>query len=199
MSLTLIPQSGFCAMPWKNGGGTTIEIAASPHGAGLDRFDWRVSMARVEGSGPFSVFEGIDRCLCVLSGAGIVLKPFGRGHVTLTQYSPPYAFPADLALKADVLDGPITDLNVMTRRGRARAFVSRLIGTQPLVFTGMADVTLMLLQTDCHAVSGNLTIEAGSGDVLRLDGRGSSCTVSARDASSPLSLFLIELWQTAQG
>jgi len=35
--------------------------------------------------------------------------------------------------------------------------------------------------------------------VLRLDGRGSSCTVSARDASSPLSLLLIELWQTAQG
>lgn len=198
MSLTLLPQSGFSVMPWKNGGGTTIEIAVSPHGAGLDDFDWRVSMARVEGSGPFSRFADIDRCLCVLGGAGIVLKPLERGSVTLTQDSPPYVFPADLALDADVPDGPITDLNVMVRRGRARSFVSRMHGTQSLTVSGMADVTLMLLSTDTRAVCGATVMSAQSGDVLRLDGRDVSCTLEAQDASVPLGLILIELWQTAQ-
>ena len=198
MSLTLIPQSGFSVMPWKNGGGTTIEIAVSPHGAGLDDFDWRVSMARVEGSGPFSRFAEIDRCLCVLSGAGIVLKPQGRGSVTLTQNSPPFAFPADLALDADVPDGPITDLNVMVRRGRARSFVSRLHSTQPLTISGMADVTLMLLQTDAQAVCGETVLAARGGDMVRLDGRDTSCTLTARETSAPLSLTLIELWQTVR-
>jgi len=50
-------------MPWKNGGGETVEIAISPQGAGLADFDWRVSMATVASDGPFSVFPGIDRTL----------------------------------------------------------------------------------------------------------------------------------------
>ncbi|MBV9975040.1 MAG: HutD family protein, partial [Hyphomicrobiales bacterium] len=50
-------------MPWKNGGGETTEIIASPEGAGLDEFDWRISMARVATDGPFSRFAGVDRTL----------------------------------------------------------------------------------------------------------------------------------------
>ena len=38
-------------MPWKNGGGETTEIAVFPEHAGLSDFDWRVSMARVDGDG----------------------------------------------------------------------------------------------------------------------------------------------------
>ena len=30
MSLTLLPQSGFSVMPWKNGGGSTAEVARHP-------------------------------------------------------------------------------------------------------------------------------------------------------------------------
>ena len=41
------------AIPWKNSGGITREIAASPRGAALDTFDWRISIADVEQSGAF--------------------------------------------------------------------------------------------------------------------------------------------------
>ena len=61
-------------MPWKNGRGETVEIAISPDGAGIDDFDWRLSMARVETDGPFSLFAGIDRTLAVLEGEGIFLN-----------------------------------------------------------------------------------------------------------------------------
>ncbi|MDP3320318.1 MAG: HutD family protein, partial [Bosea sp. (in: a-proteobacteria)] len=104
-------------MPWKNGGGTTTEIVVSPEGASLSDFDWRVSMAQVDADGPFSVFIAIDRTLCVLKGKGIRLA-FGDGEaVTLDAASAPFAFAADRAVEGVLLDGPIVDLNVMSRRG----------------------------------------------------------------------------------
>ena len=53
--------------PWKNGGGSTTEIAVEPSGASLDTFAWRISVARVAADGPFSEFPGIDRTLAVLA------------------------------------------------------------------------------------------------------------------------------------
>ncbi len=64
-------------MPWKNGGGETVEIAVFPPGAGVDDFDWRISMATVASDGPFSIFPGIDRTLSILDGAGLSLKMEG--------------------------------------------------------------------------------------------------------------------------
>jgi len=103
-------------MPWKNGGGETVEIAVSPENAGLAGFDWRVSMATVATDGPFSIFPGIDRTLAILDGNGMVLDIEGSTPVLLTTASDPLAFPADIPVAARLQDGAITDLNVMTRR-----------------------------------------------------------------------------------
>jgi environmental stress-induced protein Ves len=114
------------SMPWKNGGGTTTEIARSPGGDSLADFDWRISMAHVGGDGPFSIFDGIDRSIAILAGRGMTLGVGQRGEVRLDVSSPPFAFPADLALNATLAAGPIDDFNVMTRRGRWRHLLSRL-------------------------------------------------------------------------
>ena len=87
-------------MPWKNGGGETMEIAVSPEGSGLDRFDWRVSMARIARDGPFSDFADVDRTLAILDGAGLRLAIAGRAPVELTAASAPLSFPADLPTTA---------------------------------------------------------------------------------------------------
>ena len=79
-------------MPWKNGGGVTTEIAVFPEAAGLDDFEWRLSMATVATDGPFSLFAGVDRTLAVLDGEGIVLSVDGMADATLTPASPPFAF-----------------------------------------------------------------------------------------------------------
>ena len=50
----LIPFAGLSPVPWKNGGGSTIEIAIGPPDAGFENFDWRtVAKAReaLEGIG----------------------------------------------------------------------------------------------------------------------------------------------------
>ncbi|QKD04397.1 HutD/Ves family protein [Mesorhizobium loti] len=142
--MRILRAADYRVMPWKNGGGTTTEIAVSPDGAGLDDFDWRVSMARVEGSGPFSSFAGIDRTLSVLEGEGIVLDVAGQPSARLTPASAPFAFPADLPTSAALIVGPITDLNVMTRRGRMLHSVERLAISRPEDIATGAGSTLIL-------------------------------------------------------
>ena len=84
------------AMTWKNGGGVTREVAAYPPGAGLDDFDWRVSMATVEAGGPFSVFPGVDRVLAVLEGR-LALAIDGARADRAWPGLPPLAFPGDVS------------------------------------------------------------------------------------------------------
>jgi uncharacterized protein len=114
----ILRAENYRRMRWKNGGGETAEIAVSPDSAGLDDFDWRVSMATVEASGQFSMFADVDRTLSILEGEGILLSVEGRVPIGLTSRSDPLTFPADVATSAALIAGPITDLNVMTRRGR---------------------------------------------------------------------------------
>jgi environmental stress-induced protein Ves len=105
-------------MPWKNGGGETVEIAIRPESASVENFDWRLSMATVASDGPFSSFDGVDRTLAVLEGEGIDLDIAGDPPVRLTQAAPPFTFAADVPVDARLVGGPIRDLNLMTRRGR---------------------------------------------------------------------------------
>jgi len=131
-------------MPWKNGGGETTEIIASPQGTGLDEFDWRISMARVAADGPFSRFAGIERTLCVIEGEGIALEIAGAAEVVLTQASSPFHFAGDVRVRSRLVEGPITDLNVMTRRGRWSHKVARLSPAGPRRIVSDAGVTLLL-------------------------------------------------------
>jgi environmental stress-induced protein Ves len=142
--MRILRAAEYRSMPWKNGGGVTTEIAVSPTGAGLDDFDWRVSMARVELSGPFSRFAGIDRTLAVLEGEGIVLDIAGRSPTTITRATDPLSFPADVPTAARLIGGPITDLNVMTRRGRMTHSVERLVISAPVEIRTEAGTTLIL-------------------------------------------------------
>ncbi|AEB60428.1 HutD/Ves family protein [Ectopseudomonas mendocina] len=117
MPFTLLDPTTALAMPWKNGGGTTLQLAISPAGAGLEDFAWRISSAQVAADGAFSSFPGIDRSLAVLAGNGLRLQR-EDGHVeTLHSAGAIAAFAGEEAIDAQLLDGPITDLNLMTRRG----------------------------------------------------------------------------------
>lgn len=117
-------------MPWKNGGGVTTEILAWPPAAGLDNFDWRISMAQVAAGGPFSTFPGIDRTLAVLAGS-MRLSVGDAPPVELSPLSAPYAFPGDVATEASLIHGPVLDFNVMTRRGRFRHSLRKLEFSDP--------------------------------------------------------------------
>ncbi|MES5098558.1 HutD family protein [Agrobacterium sp. BA1120] len=123
--MKILRASDYKRMPWKNGKGETVEIAVFPSNASLDDFDWRISMAAVVEDGAFSTFENVDRTLIVLDGEGILLSVEGSDPVELQPDSPPHSFAADAPTTAMLLGGPITDLNIMTRRGKATCSVTR--------------------------------------------------------------------------
>jgi environmental stress-induced protein Ves len=162
-------------MPWKNGGGTTTEIARSPESSSLDDFDWRISMARVAASGPFSRFAGVDRSIAILEGDGIVLAIDGRETARLDPCSTPFTFRGDPDVSGILVGGPIEDLNVMTRRGRFHHVLRRLD------LTGSETATLALSSETSFVVVGDgaasvrhagATYELGAREVLRIDGSG---------------------------
>lgn len=127
------------ATPWKNGGGTTREIVGQPPGAGMDSFDWRVSIATIAQAGPFSAFPGVDRVILLLDGAGVHLQGGGIDH-RLDTPGAPFAFSGDVALGCALLGGASTDFNVMVRRGRVQAEV-RMVTTAESI---SADFGLLL-------------------------------------------------------
>ncbi|MBB3018489.1 hypothetical protein FHR70_001543 [Microvirga lupini] len=117
MMASVIRNEDLVRVPWKNGGGTTAEVAAFPEGSGFDTFGWRISMADVASDGPFSLFPGIDRTLIVVEGNGIELDVEGIAY-RLDKASPKLSFSGDDITTGRLLGGPIRDLNVMTRRGQ---------------------------------------------------------------------------------
>ncbi|UGX85440.1 HutD/Ves family protein [Phyllobacterium meliloti] len=167
-------------MPWKNGKGVTTEIAVFPEGASVDSFDWRISMAKVPNSGPFSAFAGINRVLAVLEGE-MVLTVDGRPPEKLDPSCPAMAFPGDTPTSAEVLH-EVTDLNVMIRRGRYQAQLSRL---DRAVARGDGEQTFVLLRDNAQLVSGETL---GPDDVLHL---ATSETVTFE--TMPSHAWLIEI------
>ncbi|MFI5884032.1 HutD family protein [Streptomyces sp. NPDC051554] len=147
-----LPASPRTAVPWKNGGGVTREIAAWPEGAGMDAFAWRVSLAEVAADGPFSAFPEVDRTLTVVEGAGMDLTVGGERHLVNTRYVP-RDFRGDVPTDCRLLDGPVVNLNVMWRRGA---------GPTPASTTGSTTPTVAVVQ-------GRLPLSAGT-LVVALDG-----------------------------
>ncbi len=167
--MRLLKAADHVRMPWKNGGGETAEIAVHPPGTGLGGFDWRVSMATVAADGPFSRFPGIDRTLAILDGAGMDLAVGGHGLHRLTQASIPLAFPGDVPAEARLVAGPVTDLNVMTRRSACRQRVTRLSGTVPPFAAGGRWIVVVAISPSAPVVDGR-TVSLGRRDALRGEG-----------------------------
>lgn len=187
--------AGHRRMPWKNGGGVTTEIAVFPNGAGLEDFDWRVSTALVASDGPFSAFPGIDRMLTILDGEGLLLAIGDQPPVELRAGSAPFSFPADHLASARLIGGPVTDLNVMTRRGRFAHRVRRIATSAREVALPDAAISLLLCASGSVTLktSGRHVIGLDAMDMADLSGLGAGAAIEGSDAS----LFLIELLPSA--
>ncbi|MFJ9522799.1 HutD family protein [Kitasatospora sp. NPDC101801] len=172
------------AIPWLNGGGITREVAGHPAGAGLADFHWRVSLADVAQGGPFSRFEGVDRVITVVEGAGMALTVAGTEH-RLAEPFRPFAFPGDAETGCELLGGPVVDFNVMTRRGLAAAEVEVADGPRTCTVPADAVVLLVCLDGTAELVAPELRLgrydaallTAPGEQQLRVDGRTAVVTI----------------------
>lgn len=100
--------------PWRNGGGLTRELLLWP--AQPASWQLRVSVARIDRSGPFSAFPGVQRWFIVLDGAGVVLTT-AAWRLKLDAQSEPCCFDGASPPDCTLVDGPTNDLNLMCREG----------------------------------------------------------------------------------
>lgn len=174
MRVTIRKAADHRRMRWKNGMGETVEIAIHPDGADTDNFIWRVSTATVSEDGPFSVFPEIDRNLSILTGAGLTLDLAGH-RTRLDVTSAAFEFPGDRPTMAMLIDGPITDLNVMTRRGMARSWVHRHVVQDQIHLDHKGGCTLIFIAQGEVTQAGHIL---GPGDCLDIRGGSGGLTLS---------------------
>lgn len=99
--------------PWKNGLGTTREVMIHPPHASMDDFIWRLSMASVEHTGPFSHFPHRQRSLALVTGQSIELSIDGALH-TLTPTGQPITFSGDSNTIMTHCTMPALDCGIIT-------------------------------------------------------------------------------------
>lgn len=178
--VTSIPLAAQRRVPWKNGLGTTREVAASPRGAGVgERFRWRVSLAAVDRSCPFSEFHGYERTILLVSGEGFELDFAGAAPPrTLTRPLEACTFQGEWRTRCRLLGGPVEDLNVMVDRARASAAVEVVRGA--LTREVRADAVLVVVADGPGEVEvGGETHALAPGDALRIDGPSSGSSAVA--------------------
>jgi uncharacterized protein len=144
--LRVIRRASFTATPWKNGGGITHEAMRAP--AQGDAFRWRVSVAHIDASGPFSEFAQFNRKMVLLKGAGIELR-FGDGATKiLRKVGELVEFDGAIATHCELLNGSCVDLNLMVAKtDPVAARVERCI--EPVAVNASPGETVVIFPIDC--------------------------------------------------
>lgn len=146
-----LTPADYVVQPWRNGGGSTLEIAR----CGGAAFEWRVSAAGVAADGPFSAFDGCERVLVVTAGEGLVLE-FEGGRRERMRALEPLAFAGAPPPYARLVRGPVEDLGVIARSGVWRpSLQAQRLGRRALR-CALAPGELVLV----HALSGGLRARA---------------------------------------
>jgi uncharacterized protein len=119
----VVTRAQWVRSPWKNGKGVTYEIARGQLGLSADPdgvYHWRLSVAEIAEPADFSAFDGYERFLGVIEGAGITMTLPGAAVPKAIPCFGSIVFDGALAVRARPTDGLTRDINLMVLRARAR-------------------------------------------------------------------------------
>jgi len=190
MNAAHLTAKDFRTQPWKNGGGTTLELAS--HGAG-EGFAWRLSIADVARPGPFSDYAGCERTIMLVEGRGMELAFEDGECVTLGTPYRPFVFDGGRRTTFRLLDGPVKDLNLIVDRTRWRGTCTVATGG------GMSRVDFEGDWLLVYALRGATRVEADGeawdlreGELLRIDDSPrSALAVATADADAAVAVMRI--------
>ena len=142
MRLLHLPANEYRRERWRNEAGWTREIHRHPEGSA--EWQWRASIAEIDHDAPFSAFPGCDRELVLLAGEGMRLV-FDDGEAVAL--SPPHdrvRFAGERPLRAELVDGPTHDFNLMWKRDAVSATLLHRPLVGPMVFFAEPGVTWLV-------------------------------------------------------
>ena len=115
------------SMPWRNGSGVTLEIAREP--AADSEFLWRLSLATVANSGPFSGYPGYRRSVSLIAGNGFRLDIGGQESAILDSVGATALFSGGASTGCTLINGRSTDLSLIVREPGTIISVTRIQDT----------------------------------------------------------------------
>ena len=187
--LRILRNADLVWKPWKNGGGMMADVAVSPEGADFDRADWRVSIAKVERDGPFSMFPGMDRGMVLLAGARLELHVDTKAPLLVEMDGPAVGFPGDRPTRGVPIGGPVKNLNVMARRGVIHHRFTRCTAAgQILLQAAERGATVLYVATGSLERRDDPAVHLGAGDMLVMEDAQTFLSGTAR-------LIEINLWR----
>lgn len=137
---------------WRNGAGTTREIAALRAPGSPTDFEWRISVADLTRDASFSRFPGIDRTFLVASGAGVVLAVAGTA-VSLGRGGSA-TFSGEDEVTVTLPRGPATAVNLMTRGSYRGVMTAVPIDGERYLASGT--VAVLLLEGSARTSEGGI-------------------------------------------
>jgi environmental stress-induced protein Ves len=159
--MIVLRESSYLTVPWKNGGGVTREILRSPPAPAA--FDWRLSLATIDSPGPFSAFDGYQRTLVLVRGAGVELNFGHHGTSRLSSPGQTVSFDGAWQTMCTLLDGPSTDLNLIVSQVRAQSLsrVLQLTATRTIQTGGWSQILVC-------CISGAVRLSNSAGEMQSL-------------------------------
>jgi environmental stress-induced protein Ves len=191
--MQILRKASFTTTPWKNGGGITHEVVRVPvDGA----FRWRVSVAQIDVSGPFSDFAGYRRIMVLLRGGGVRLDFDGVPPKSLREVGDLAEFDGAVKTACHLLAGPCTDLNLMVAKsvGHVAASVERLRQprTLPALRHGVSLVFGITGGVEVESDAGREQLEAWDLAILSAGGDDTGTGVVAAAPSSLVFLATLD-------
>jgi environmental stress-induced protein Ves len=110
--ITLLDPAQYRRTPWKNGGGTTIDIAEQGE-------VWRFGRTPIAAPGPFSDYTGFDRLQVLIAGRGLVLET-PTGEIDVRAPFKPVRFAGETPIKSRLEAGPVEVVNLIGARSEVR-------------------------------------------------------------------------------
>lgn len=134
--------------PWKNGKGTTRQIAIYPENANINDFIWRISAATVDALGPFSTFNNITRSLTLLQGDKVTLK-INNQSIDMHPNTQPITFSGDALTELIQCDAPALDFGVMSNNDHAKHTLVHADFNDGQTYQRKSSTTLVLALKPC--------------------------------------------------
>ncbi|MDP3242874.1 MAG: HutD family protein [Reyranella sp.] len=158
--ITLLDPAGYLRTPWKNGGGTTVDIAFSGD-------VWRFGRTPIVQPGPFSDYTGYDRVQVLVSGSGLVLET-PQGEIDVRQPFRPVRFAGETPIVSRLEAGPVEVVNLIGARAQVKVDIAILDEDRTLILQPGTHIAYSPHGDAAVAVQGNER-KLASDYALRLD------------------------------
>ncbi len=169
--LTMIDAVNFRRTPWKNGGGTTIDIADEYVSGAVpgdwDCMIWRFGRTPITTPGPFSNLAGIERMQVLVQGRGLVLRTVD-GEIDVRLPYRPVRFDGETKIVSELEDGPVEVVNLMGDRNQVEIDLRVLQTRSNLVLANGIHIIYAPSESCSFAISGDLQ-QLETGFALRID------------------------------